>query len=180
MAKIALVSVNGIHQKAGILLFLFLFLSGCGWGWQRYNNRECKFSILLPSSWQKQEGVYNTIVIAKAPLISNTDRFQENITITVTELPKKIDLFTYFEFNKDALMQHTSMADISEGDIFAGFLAGKWLSFEGKMHDLSLKIISAVWIKDNRVYGVTCSSQVKDFAKYAPIFNKIMRSLRVN
>lgn len=169
-----------MKKWAGILLFLVLFLAGCDFGWVRYTNKEYHFSILLPRSWQKQEGAYNTVLLAKAPPTTKTDRFQENITVVVTELSTKIDFSTYFELNKEMLTQSlASMANVSEGNIFAGFFAGKCLSFEGKMRDLTLKMISCMWMKGNRVYVITCGSQVKDFAKYKLIFNKILRSLHV-
>lgn len=162
------------------ILFFISSLSGCGIGWTRYTNKEYRFSILLPWSWKKQEGIYNTILLAKSPKTGKNDRFQENITVTITELSSKMDLSTYFELNKEALTQSlASMTNVSEGNIFAGLFAGKYISFEGKMRDLSLKIISAMWMKGKRIYVLSCSSQVRDFAKYKPVFYKILRSLRV-
>ncbi len=164
-----------ILRRVGILLFLAVFLSGCdlNLGWTRYTNKEYGFSILLPRSWKREEKVYNSVLLAKAPPTSKTDRFQENITVVITELPPNIDLSTYFELNKDLLRQSLiSMANLSESNIFAGFFAGKCLSFEGKMRDLTLK-------KGNRIYVITCGGQVRDYPRYKVVFNKILRSLRV-
>lgn len=99
----------------------------------------------------------------------------------VTQLPGELKLSTFFELNKDELMRNlAAISNVLEGEIYAGFMPGKWLSFESRMKELNLKIIVAMWMKDKRVYTITFGSQVKDFAKYEPIFNKIVRSLRIN
>lgn len=169
------------HKLIFILLFICATLiSGCESEWQRYSYKEYRFSVLLPSTWKKETGLYKTVLIAKAPIKSPNQRFQENITVVVTQLPQTIDLTTYFEANKDALTKGlSSIAEVSEGTILAGRLEGKWISFEGKMQDLTLKIISAAWMKNNYIYVISCASEAGEFNKYAPIFDRIMRSLRI-
>ncbi len=156
------------------------YLIGCGWQWQRYNNQEYKFSILFPRFWEIEEGTLNTVVMARAPLKNKQAQFRDNINVVVTEPPQEIKLSTFFELNKDMLTSKVAALDnLLDGDIYAGFLPGKWLSFEGRMGDLKLKIISAVWIKGKRIYTVTCASEAKDFSKNEQLFNTVLRSLRV-
>jgi hypothetical protein len=163
-----------------ICALALLCLTGCGWQWQRYNNQEYKFSILFPRFWEIEEGNLNTVVMAMAPLRNKKAQFRENINVVVTELPQEMPLSTFFELNKDMLTSKVAaLDDLLEGDIYAGFLPGKWLSFEGRMHDLKLKITSAVWIKGKRVYAVSCASEAKDAAKNEQLFNTVLRSLRV-
>ena len=102
------------------------------------------------------------------------------MNVFVTELPEDVDLGVIFELNKDELSKSgIVMNNPMEGEIYAGPLAGKWLSFEGQMRNFSLKMISAVWIKDRRVYTITCSSLLEEYAQYEPVFSKVLRSLRV-
>jgi hypothetical protein len=171
-----------MRKKAGILLCLFLCLagSGCSWQWRRYNNKEYKFSILFPRSWEIEEGALGTVVMVMAPLKNKQAQFRDNINVVVTELPKEMELGTFFELNKDMLTSKVAAIDnLLEGDIYAGFLPGKWLSFEGKMREVKLKITSAVWIKGKRIYTVTCAGEAKDFSKNEQTFNTVLRSLRV-
>jgi hypothetical protein len=103
-----------------------------------------------------------------------------NMNVFVSELSEEVKLEVIFELNKEELAKSgTVMNNPAEGEIYAGLLPGKWLSFEGQMRNSQLKIISAVWVKNKRVYTITCSSPLEDFAQYEPIFNKSLRSLRV-
>lgn len=171
---------HGINPKTAVFLFLLLLIAGCDLDWQRYSNKDYKFSILLPGSWKIEEGVFNTVVMAMPPGKKEVVAFRENINVIVTELSEELKLSTFFELNKDQLQSKLAVNnEVSEGDIYAGWLAGKWLSFEQILQDIRLKTISAVWMKGRRIYTVTCTSQLKDFPKYKPIFDKVLRSLRV-
>ena len=115
-----------------------------------------------------------------APLENKQAQFRDNINVVVMELPQEVKLDVFFELNKDELKSKmASVENFLEGEIYAGFLPGKWMSFEGRMRELKLKIISAVWIKGKRVYSVTCASEAKNFSKNEQMFNAVLHSLRV-
>jgi hypothetical protein len=169
-------------QKSCIFLALLFCLSGCELGWERYDNEDKKFSILLPSSWEKEENALNTAVIALAPLKgkSASAYIRANINVIVVELSEAPDLATIFDLNRVELASKlATMDEASEGEIYAGTLRGKWLSFEGILHELKVKITSAIWVKGKYTYTVTCTSSTGESPKYDPIFKKIMHSLRV-
>ena len=170
-----------LKSKTNILLLLFILLCGCGSQWQRYNNKEYNFSILLPRSWEKEEGALKSVVMSVEPEQGKRQpKARANMNVFVTELPGEIGLDIIFELNKEELSKSgVSNYNFTEGEIYAGSLAGKWLSFEGQMRDSRLKILSAIWVKGRRIYTVTCSSPADEFPRYASIFNKSMRSLRV-
>lgn len=182
---------NKTKQKLAIFGLLSLFaISLCGCDtfdfifWQRYQNKDYKFSMLLPRSWEKEipGPEYNVLMIAKKPL-KDMDKYQENITVNVTEFPKEaksLSLGTIFEMNKDEIKAALAdMYDLKEGDIYAGFLPGRWLSFEGKAMGIDVKIISAIWLKNNRTYVVTCSAETKEYPRFEPIFLKALHSVRI-
>ncbi len=164
-----------------------MLLSGCDTfdfiSWRKYYNNEYRFSILLPRGWQQGKFTPDTLIMAKAPLKGDKDKYQENINVNVTELPsdaKGVSLDTIFDLNKEELQRTVAeVYDLRDGDIYAGFLPGKWMSFEGKAMGLSIKIITAIWLKNNRFYVVTCSAEVKDFPRYEPIFKKALHSVRI-
>ncbi len=170
-------------QRGILLVFLFI-LCGCGSELQLYDNPEYGFSVLLPGSWQKEEGALKSVVMALAPTDNRRTpqppKPRANVNVFVTEFPEEIKLDTVFELNKDELSKFgAAIQDLREGEIYAGLLAGRWLSFEGSMHDSRLKIISAIWVKGRHAYTITCSSSSEEFSRYEPIFNKVLRSLRV-
>lgn len=168
-----------VFQRSGILLALLLCLTGCKPEWERYTNQEHKFSILLPASWEKQEGAFKTAVVALAPLKEKPPAFRANVNVIVNELPQKVDLDAIFELNKNELSgKLATMDDLTEGDIYSGMMRGKWMSFVGLLRDFRVKITSAIWIKDKRTYTVTCACRAEDARTYDPMFQKIIRSLR--
>lgn len=169
------------YKVIALALVTFFIIAGCGMGWKRYTNKKYKFFILLPSSWVIQEGLYNTVVLAKEPGTEDASKFQSNINVVVTELPPQIDLTTFFEINKEELMARlaSSINNIYEGDIYAGFLPGKWLSFQGKIKDAEVKITIAVWREGSYIYTITSSCLANQASQYDPIFKKVMQSLRI-
>ena len=167
-------------KKLSIFLLLILIFSGCAPEWQRYNNKEFNFSILLPGPWNIQEGSFNTVVMAMPNEPQNSQPSYANINVIVTELSEDLPLSTFFELNKEEL-QRTIVVDnkINDGEIYAGGLLGKSLTFESMLENIRSKTISAVWMKGRRIYTVTCTCQSKDFPKSKPVFDKVLRSLRV-
>jgi len=165
----------------GILFTLLIVLCGCDTQWQKYNNQEYGFSVLLPSSWEKEEGALKAVIMAMAPVKNKRiHKIPANMNVFVTELPEEVKLEVIFELNKEELSKTGAvMNNPEEGEIYAGLLAGRWLSFEGQMRNSRLKIISAIWVKGRRIYTITCSSLLEEFAQYQPLFNKTLRSLRV-
>jgi hypothetical protein len=167
--------------KTSILLVLLFVLCACDMQWQRYDDKEHGFSMLLPSSWEKEEGTLKAVVMAIAPEQNKrVHKARANMNVFVTELPEDVKLEIIFELNKQELSKFGAVMDnLTEGEIYAGLLPGKWLSFEGQARNSRLKMISAVWVKNRRVYAITCSSSLEEFAQYKPIFDKALRSLRV-
>lgn len=179
MQKVSLKITAILALSAGIL-----GLSACDFRWARYYNREYKFSLLLPRGWSREEGLNNTVLTSRSPLKGRRDKFQENINVVVADLPKEAPdtpLDVLFELNKEEIMRVLPgvKEDISEGKIFAGRNEGRWLAFSNRIEGISIKIISAVWMRGKRVYVVTCSGEGRDFSKYEPVFKTTLRSLRI-
>jgi hypothetical protein len=167
-------------RKIAWLIILGLALSGCEWGWQRYTSPKYGFSILLPASWDKREGVLNTVVAARQVKGKELARFQPNLNVVVAELPQVMELPLYFDLNKQELLSHLgAIEETYEGDIFAGWLAGKWFSFQSKADNLPVKVTVGMWMKGKRAYTVTCVSLWEEAPKYDPVFKKVLQSLRV-
>ncbi|MBL7130239.1 MAG: hypothetical protein ISS45_02335 [Candidatus Omnitrophica bacterium] len=162
-------------------LVILVSLAGCFLSWQRYSNEEYGFSILFPRMWQKEEGVAGTVILVTSPQKGSSDKYRENINVMAADLSEEVSLATFFELNKDEAMRVLPGVEynISEGEIFAGGISGKWLSFNTRMEGLTLRIISASWMKGTRVYVVSCSAEYEKYPKYEPIFKKVMHSLRI-
>ena len=164
-----------------ITLIVAISLTGCNLAWQRVDSKELGFSILLPRVWYKEEGVYNTTMMITSPQEGPSDKFQENITIVVANLPTEISLESFFASNKEETLRIMpgDQFDISEGEIFAGRFRGKQLSFNTKLEGVVIRILSAVWIRGKRVYVITCSAEYEQYSKYKSTFQKTLKSLRI-
>lgn len=159
---------------------LSLGLAGCMFNWQRYHNEEYNFSISLPRNWTKEQGAFDTVILAREPLKGTTDIFRENINVVVKDLPRNISLETFFEANKQEItMNLPGVYNVSEGDIFAGILPGRVLSFNTRLQSTILRTITAGWKRGDYVYVVSCTCEAEQSSKYEPIFQKSMRSLRL-
>ncbi len=166
--------------KKILILLICLSLAGCNPFWRKYNNKEYKFTLLIPSSWEEEEGVDKTAVIAMSPLRGKADRYRENVTVVVNELPEEVPLVNLFEMNKDEFQKSLAgIYDTDEGDVFAGMIPGRWYSFNSKVREINLKVISAIWVKGKKVYVVTCIGQLEEYPRYQRAFDKALHSLRI-
>ncbi len=167
--------------KLSIVIVAVVFLAGCDLAWQRYSNRAYGFSILLPRGWERMEGFRGTVITIRAPRKNLQGKFQANINVVAGELEKDLDLSTYFELNRDQTLKLVPNIEgrVSEGEIYASRLEGKWFSFISIAGGVNIKIISAVWKKGKRVYVVSCSCDALKYPQYEQTFSKVMRSLRI-
>jgi hypothetical protein len=163
-----------------LIVLVVIYLLGSNFLWSKYTNKKFEFSIMLPRLWYKEEGVLGTVIMAKAPLMSQTDNFQENISVIVTYVPAEMNLSTFFELNKNSIMEVIpgEEFDIQEGQIYAGKERGLWISLSSRGKQMTLRTISAMFVKRKQAYIVTCSADELEFDKYKPIFKKVIRSIR--
>jgi len=169
------------NNKYALLLLIILLvfnLPACDFSWQRYYNKEHRFSILLPRFWQKEQGAYDTVILAKESPRGRDDKFSENINVVITEFAEPISLATCYELNKEELFKSLVLIDLAEGDIFAGMLPGSWLSFKSRIKEIKVKVLSAIFVKGKHGYTITCISEEEKYPKYEPVFFTIIRSLR--
>ena len=92
-----------------------------------------------------------------------------------------IPLTTYFDINKEELMNVMPQAkDITEGQQMNGIVRGQWMSFQTQItSQVTMKVITIVWMKDKRAYTLTCVCALSAAKKYEPLFRKIMSSMRM-
>jgi hypothetical protein len=164
-----------------VLLAIGVAFASCDFAWQRYTSKEYGFSIMLPRIWFKEEGQYNTVIMATAPREGPGDKFQENINVVVTDLPRSIPLETFFELNKVETLKAIPGEEfnITEGEVTIGRFRGKSLSFNSRIQGITIRTLSVIWMNGKRVYVVSCSAEHSQFPKYEPIFTKAIHSMQI-
>ena len=171
--------INGIVTS--ILTFLsFGGIFGCNYFYRTYDNPQNHFSINLPRTWAEIPDERAVVLVQEAPK-GGDDRFQENINVMATSMPDEVTMDVFFEFNKDELERvMPNIYDMSESYVMAkNRLKGKMLVFDNKLEGVEIRTLSAVFLKDKRVYIVTCVGEVNKFNDYSHIFLDVIQSLDV-
>jgi len=172
--------------NAAVLLAIIFSLVGCSdladyVLWRTYSSKKHRFSIMFPREWDMQEQETKTALIVTIPRPKGKrEPLRSNFTMTITDLPQDIPLTTYFEANHEELTGIMPGAtDFEEGQVFKNFLRGMWLSFNSDIDGNKVKIISVVWIKNNKAYVLTFITTLEKYSKLQPVFRKIMNSMNV-
>ncbi|MCX5705599.1 MAG: hypothetical protein NTZ92_06060 [Candidatus Omnitrophica bacterium] len=172
-------------RKLKIILVLVLFslsLAGCEmFAWRKYNNREYKFSFIVLKDWDIDEDVRDSVLAINIPKEDPDDLFTSNIRVMVEDLPAPIDLATYYDINREEFKQiFKKMGDVTEGQGMSGFVRHQWIAFTAPLDDrVLIRAISAVWIKDKRVYVLTCVMDLQRAQQIEPVFRKMLASFRI-
>lgn len=149
--------------------------------WRKYNNREYKFSMLVPKSWEIDEEVEDGILALYIPKAYPTDLFMSNVRVYTEDLPAPLDLATYYDVNREEFRRvFKKMADISEGQGMSGLNRYQWIAFTSPLTDkIIIRVISAVWMKGKRVYILTCVMDLKSAQDIEPLFRKMIASFSI-
>jgi hypothetical protein len=172
-------------RKFNIILILVLFslsLAGCEmFTWRKYSNREYKFSFIAPKNWEIDEDVQDAVLAIFIPKEDPRDFFTSNIRVVTEDLPSPIDLSTYYDINREEFKQvFKKMGDITEGQGMSGLIRYQWIAFTAPLDDRTLiRAISAIWMKDKRVYVLTCVMDLRRAQQIEPIFRKMLASFRI-
>ena len=173
-------------RKFNIILVLVLFsltLAGCDmFTWRKYSNREKQFSFIMPKNWEMDQDTADAVLAIYIPKTDPRDTFTSNIRVVTEDLTQPIDLATYFDVNREEFRHvFRKMGDITEGQGMSGFVRHQWIAFTAPLNDgkTLIRAISAVWIKDKRVYVLTCVMDLRRAYKIEPLFRKMLASFRI-
>lgn len=145
----------------------------------RYYHEEYGFSVQLPNKWEKKEGASGTAIVALSPYDSTADLFQENVNVTVGELPDGVDLQRYFGLNMGEISRLLlNFTQHGTGDTRLGGTKALWINYSYEMGAYKLQTLIYMLEKDRNVYIITCSGEAEQFPKYEKTFQLIAKSFR--
>ena len=164
-----------------VIILVAIYLFGSNFIWKSYVNEEFGFSILLPRLWTQQEGAFGAAVMATSPRMDSSDKFQENISVLISRAPVKMKLATFYQINKSDVLETLpgDELDIEEGEIVVGGNRGMWLALSSQGKNMILRTISVLFMKQDRVYIVTCTARDSEYLTYEPVFKKALGSFRI-
>ena len=145
---------------------------------------ECEaFKINYPETWEKNEsGMMGTTFILFAQVDSDTDQFKENVNLLVQDLTgMNIDLDQYTALSVPQIKQIIEGAEIIEDKRITDQGAEHHkLSYTGKQSIFDLRFEQLFWIKNEKAYVLTFTSEIKAYEKYKDLGMKIMHSFTLN
>ncbi len=165
-----------------LTLFVFLSLAGCdALKWKRYHNREYNFSLLLMKDWEIDEDSRDALLVVYMPQYNLRSGFRSNMRVLIQELPSEMPLSTYYDMNREELLQvFPRHANIKEGQGMTGLVRYQWISFDANIaKGILVRALNAVWIKGKRVYILSCVMEFDAVKELEPLVNKVISSFNL-
>lgn len=150
-----------------------------------FTSEERGFTITYPETWSLINRELMPILDfgALAPKEDANDKFPENVNITTdsSALAKK-DLETYVNtslggianYLKDYKFISKSFDSTKKDMVAATFI------YTHFANNMDLKVLSYIYLVNNKAFIITCSAEKNQFNKYKPIFINICRSFKVD
>lgn len=172
-------------KKFILILSLVVFslsLAGCEeFAWRKYNNREYKFSMLVPKAWDLDESINDGAVALFVPGVEAVDPFVSNVRVVIEDLPAPLDLATYYDINREEFRNvFKRMGEVTEGQGMSGLNRYQWIAFVSPLTEkILIRVVSAVWMKGKRVYILTCVMDFRRAQDIEPSFRKMIASFTI-
>ena len=170
-----------------------------------FEDKENKFQITYPKNWVAiEEGLLDTCVVQLfSQLEGLDDKFQENITFCVHEIPKDVTLEEYGKSLSSEMKKMYIGFEIIESEkitlgnsegykyVTLGSASNNLISSDGSLQydpvtnltseildeKTTLKQLMAYTIKDGKSYNVSFGTEPDQFSNYLPVIEKIIDSM---
>lgn len=145
--------------------------------WKTVN--ESEYSINYPSAWHlDQSKQYGTSFILFSPLESDGDKFKENINLIIQDLGKSnIDLDKYAEISEEQVKTLTTNLNFMESKRVKNdndeYHKVIYSADQGVFH---LQFEQYLWVKNNKAFVLTFTSELDKFADFVEVGEKILNS----
>ena len=170
-----------------------LFFLGCGQsnndsdehskieGWETFSDAD--YSIQYPADWTlNNQGSMGTSFFIFAPLDKESNQFRENINLLIQDLSGlNLDLDSYVKISEEQIEKLVSNLKMFEssrkkanGSEFHKFV------YDGSQGVLKLHIKQYVWLKDEKAYILTYTTEQTQKDKHEDLSEKIMSSFSFN
>ena len=143
-----------------------------------YQDRSQGFQVNYPQDWSKEnrDDFFATGVIFVSPLVDNADRFQENVSVLVEELPNDLSLPAYTE---QSLAEIRKLSDPNVGEareVTLGTYEARQIVYQGEENGSPVQRMQVWSVNGDRVYVLTYTAIPEDYARYLPTVEKMIES----
>jgi hypothetical protein len=140
---------------------------------------QSQFSIQYPSYWEADEsGQMGTSFILFSPVESAQDKFEENVNLLIQDLSgNNIDLNLYTEVSEGQVKTMLPNSKLIESKRIKNRTDEYHiLIYSGDQGMFHLKFKQYYWVKNNKAFVLTFTSEIEKFSDYAEIADKILNS----
>jgi len=150
-------------------------------GFKTYTNSQYGFSIQYPAGWTEGEGVSGTVVSFMSEQSAPTDVFKESANVTTEDLSASgASLAEYIVAANDQIKNAFPNAQvISDTDRQIAGIDGHAITYTAETQGVTLELIQAFTVKDDRAYVITAASTEEDFPQFEEDFNAIIDSFQL-
>ncbi len=169
------------HSLLLIFCLSWIVLNGCDSKEPgRYYNDKENFSIVFPESWERQEGVMGTAVMALSQKEDPTDQFRENVNVVAEPLPRSMAVQEYYQLSASNMSRMmTDFQQVEQGELSLDEKDARWMVSTYRMGTINLKAMAYFLVKERRGFVITCSAAPDQFARYRKTFEQIAESFRL-
>ena len=176
-------------QILSVLFFFTLFACGqqddlntneSNSQWEKYSDSNCE--IQYPSEWDvNTSGQMGTSFILFSPLDSDNDKFRENVNLLIQDLQgQKLDLDSYVELSESQVKTLVTNGEIIESKRQNNPNGEHHkLVYNGTQGLFVLRFEQYFWVKDNKAYILTFTSEKEKFATHKSVSEKILNSFKM-
>jgi hypothetical protein len=139
------------------------------------------FEIDMPEGWEVQKGLMGTAIMATSAKEGPQDQFQENINITLENVPSSIGLDKYVEISiENAKKMLSDYKTVEQTKVTINGVEFCRIVALYNVGVVSIKGLLYVGIKDGGAYNVTCTASPETYDKFKAAFEKAVKSLKID
>jgi serine/threonine protein kinase len=149
-----------------------------------YQSFTHQFKIKYPEKWEKQESqntLISDVVVFLAPKKNSADSFQEQITVSIEDLPKPMSLDEYNQSSINSIKTNFNDVKILEENAksFANN-RGHTVIFDAQDGQKTTKIMQTWTLMNNKAYVLTYTAEKSEYSEYINTAEAMMNSLEIN
>lgn len=145
-----------------------------------YVNKEKKYEIQYPKSWQTRAASDQFDLVLVAPPKPSEKQISATMNLLSEQVGSNLTLDQFFNENIPNVMTELKEAKIeNSGAQNLNGVPSKWALYTHKMNDLDLKVLQYFIIANERAYLITFSTINDEFPLYKKEFDDIAASFRL-
>ncbi len=149
-----------------------------------YQSSTHQFKIKYPEKWEKQESqntLITDVVVFLAPKKNSSDSFQEQITVSIEDLPKPMSLDEYNQSSINSIKTNFNNVKILEENskTFANN-RGHTVIFDAQDGTKATKIMQAWTLMNNKAYVLTYTAEKSEYSEHINTAESMINSLEIN